>query len=133
MKISLLPAEKCSIPSALLQDGEKFVNGKHACFDRQANFHTSHTPANCYSLVRGKEEEKWKWSLQFCFFDPTLSEGLGPMPEPRRRLVGATRYQIFLSVAPAVDWIQSAGPNFLVRRTKLLTPSDDHLPVFKVA
>ena len=55
------------------------------------------------------------------------------MPEPRRRLVGATRYQIFLSVAPAVDWIQSAGPNFLDRRTKLLTPSDDHLPVFNVA
>jgi len=76
---------------------------------------------------------KWKWSLQLCFFDPTLSECLGTLPVPRRRLVGATRYQVFLPVAPTDDLIRSVGPNFLVQRTKLLTPSVDHLPVFKVA
>ena len=76
---------------------------------------------------------KWKWSLQLCFFDPALSECLGALPTPRRRLVGATRHWVFLPVALTVDWIRSVSPNFLVRRTKLLTPSVDHLPVFKVA
>ena len=47
--------------------------------------------------------------------------------------MGATRDQVFLPIAPTVDWIRSVGPNFLVQRTKLLTPSVDHLPVFKVA
>ena len=65
---------------------------------------------------------KRKWSLHLCHFDPVLSECLGPLPVPRRRLVGATRCQVFLPTAPTVDWIRSIGPSFLARRTKLLDP-----------
>jgi len=83
--------------------------------------------SGCWTL------RKRKWSLRLCFFDPALSECLGTLPVPRRRLVGATRYQMFLPVASTNDWIRSADPSFLVPRTKLLTPSVDHLPVFKVA
>jgi len=54
------------------------------------------------------------------------------MPDPRQQPEGATNSWIFLPRAPAGDWFRPVSSSFLVQRTKLLTPSVDHLPVFKV-
>jgi hypothetical protein len=80
-----------------------------------------------------KEFEKLKWSLQHRFLDPTLSDNFDSMPEPKQQLKGATNPRIFLPRGPANNWFWLTGFSFLVRRTKLLTPSVAHLPVFKVA
>ncbi len=55
------------------------------------------------------------------------------MPGIEYKLEGATRYRIFLPVAPIGDWFRASGSSFLVPRTNLLSSSVAHLPVFKVA
>jgi hypothetical protein len=75
---------------------------------------------------------KIKWSLRLRFLDPILLECSLPLPGIERQPEGATSGQVSLSTTPVDDWFLSTGSGFLARRTNLLSPSVDHLPVFKV-
>jgi len=45
------------------------------------------------------------------------------MPDSRQQLEGATSPQVFLLRTSTGDWLHPADSSFLLRRTKLLTPS----------
>ncbi len=70
------------------------------------------------------------WSLQLRSLAPILSASSLPLPGIECRPVGAARYRVFLPITPG--GFEPPGPDFLVQRTNLLSPSVAHLPVFKV-
>ena len=77
---------------------------------------------------------KTNWSLQPRFFDPTLSEILRDVARLEVSASGCYPLpQVFLLATPTGDWFQPFGSSCLAQRTKLLTPSVAHLPVFKIS
>jgi len=85
---------------------------------------TDHQPLTTFKKRR---------SLQFRFFDPTPSERFSTLPVSKHQLEGATSCRGFVPAARIGDWLLPIRSSLLEQRTKLLTPSVAHLPVFKVA